>query len=66
MKTPFLLRLNGRPKEPTQFYDLKKRDFIEMNEWKCISQSTQTVKKTLLHMYRWDNNNGGMVEIKKT
>lgn len=22
-------------------------------------------KKTLLHMYRWDNNNGGMMEIKK-
>lgn len=36
-----------------------------MNEWKCISQSTQTVKKPLTHMYRWDNNNGGMVEIKK-
>lgn len=27
---------------------IKKKDFIEMNEWKCISQSTQTVKN---HLY---------------
>lgn len=62
MKTPknslFLLLFNETPKESTQFHNLKK-DFIEMNEWKCISQSTQTVKKKNphVHMYRWDNNN---------
>lgn len=46
MKTPknSLLLFNETPKESTQFHNLKK-DFIEMNEWKCISQSTQTVKK---------------------
>lgn len=63
MKTPknSLLLFKETPKESTQFHNLKK-DFIEMNEWKCISQSTQTVKKT--HMYTCIDETIIMIEIK--
>lgn len=66
MKTPknslFLLLFNETPKESTQFHNLKK-DFIEMNEWNCISQSTQTVKKKT-HMYTCIDETIIMIEIK--
>lgn len=65
MKTPknSLLLFNETPKESTQFHNLKK-DFIEMNEWKCISQSTQTVKKKKTHMYTCIDETIIMIEIK--
>lgn len=64
IENSFFIAIAEDQKNQHNFIIKKKRFYWD--EWmKMYIAINPNSKKPLIHMYRWDNNNGGMVEIKK-